>query len=369
MENVENMLKRGFLELEDNNFDKADEYFEEVLKIDMEVASAYVGKLMAEFKVSERNALSELEKSFEDNINYKRAIRFGDDALKTELEGYIKAIQERNENKRLEEGYKKAVELVNGKQYANAVKILETLNGYKDTNRLVLECKDKIESLRKDKIYNDACLLLSTAKSNDKLEEAVQKFASVINWKDSKEKINECRKRVETLKKEKEEYLKEQQELAEKMKAKAKTQRKRTLTILGISVAVITAVILFFTVIDPMIKYNDAKKLMENGQSIEAMQILNSLGGYKDSKELIEACWDDIAVRETISAGWKHTVGLKKDGTVMACGYNEGKECNVELWKNVIAISANKSHTVGLRADGTVIACGSSNDEQCDVSK
>lgn len=43
-----------------------------------------------------------------------------------------------------------------------------------------------------------------------------------------------------------------------------------------------------------------------------------------------------------------HTVGLKKDGTVVACGYN---------------------HTVGIRNDGIILAVGSNYDKQCDISK
>ena len=47
---------------------------------------------------------------------------------------------------------------------------------------------------------------------------------------------------------------------------------------------------------------------------------------------------------------------LKKDGTVVAVGWNEDGQCNVSDWKDIVAISAGYDHTVGLKKDGTVVA-------------
>jgi hypothetical protein len=62
-----------------------------------------------------------------------------------------------------------------------------------------------------------------------------------------------------------------------------------------------------------------------------------------------------------------HTVGLKRDGTVIATGCNTRKQCNVDNWHDIVAISAGKLHTVGLKRDGTVIAVGCDNYGQCDI--
>ena len=59
-----------------------------------------------------------------------------------------------------------------------------------------------------------------------------------------------------------------------------------------------------------------------------------------------------------ISAGDKHTVGLRADGTVVAVGNNEYGQCDTGSWRNIIAVSAGDYHTVGLKADGTVVAAG-----------
>ena len=43
-------------------------------------------------------------------------------------------------------------------------------------------------------------------------------------------------------------------------------------------------------------------------------------------------------------------------------------QCNVSYWKDIIAVSAGSSHTVGLKKDGTVVATGDNDYGQCDVS-
>ena len=75
--------------------------------------------------------------------------------------------------------------------------------------------------------------------------------------------------------------------------------------------------------------------------------------------------WTDIV---EIAASDYHTVGLRSDGTVVACGDNEDGQCDVSEWTGIVAIAAGTFHTVGLKSDGTVVACGDNEDGQCDVS-
>ncbi len=70
-----------------------------------------------------------------------------------------------------------------------------------------------------------------------------------------------------------------------------------------------------------------------------------------------------------IDAGANHTVLLRTDGTVAACGDNTYGQCDVGSWKNIVQISAGANHTVGLRADGTVVAVGDNTYGQCSVDQ
>jgi len=70
----------------------------------------------------------------------------------------------------------------------------------------------------------------------------------------------------------------------------------------------------------------------------------------------------------TISAGYRHTVGLRADGTAVATGLNKFGQCDVSSWSDLVAVSAGSNHSVGLRADGTAVATGARENGQCDVS-
>ena len=79
----------------------------------------------------------------------------------------------------------------------------------------------------------------------------------------------------------------------------------------------------------------------------------------------IPAACSDVA---TIAAGMYHTVGVKKDGTAVAVGYNYYGQLNVSSWTKIKAIAADTYHTVGLNEDGTVAAVGYNKYGQLDVS-
>jgi alpha-tubulin suppressor-like RCC1 family protein len=77
--------------------------------------------------------------------------------------------------------------------------------------------------------------------------------------------------------------------------------------------------------------------------------------------------WQNIT---QVDAGYRHTVGLKADGTVVAVRDNEENnygECNVGGWTNITQVAAGAYHTVGLKADGTVVAVGRNDEGECNV--
>jgi hypothetical protein len=69
----------------------------------------------------------------------------------------------------------------------------------------------------------------------------------------------------------------------------------------------------------------------------------------------------------TITAGGRHTVGIRPDGTVVATGNNDEGQCNVDGWTDIVHVAAGFSHTVGLEEDNTVVATGDNDDGQCNV--
>ena len=94
------LLKRAFMFLEDGDFARADEFCEQILNQDPECAVAYLGKLMAELNVRQRGELKNCAAPFDGSKNYQKAVRFGDAALKDELNGDIAYILDRIEQAR-----------------------------------------------------------------------------------------------------------------------------------------------------------------------------------------------------------------------------------------------------------------------------
>ena len=74
--------------------------------------------------------------------------------------------------------------------------------------------------------------------------------------------------------------------------------------------------------------------------------------------------WRDIVA---VADGSNHRVGLKADGTVVACGLNSYGQCNTTNWRNIVAVLADSSNTYGLKADGTIVAAGQNDDEQSNI--
>ena len=113
--------------------------------------------------------------------------------------------------------------------------------------------------------------------------------------------------------------------------------------------------------------YKNAQEYEQNGEIAKAAIAYGKVGNFMDAHEKSFALWDEAAVRETTSAGFAHTVGLKSDGTVVAVGDNDYGQCDVSEWTDIVAISAGGGYTVGLKSDGTVVAVGWNDYSQCKV--
>ena len=78
--------------------------------------------------------------------------------------------------------------------------------------------------------------------------------------------------------------------------------KKRTVICVLICIVIILIAACYFFIIFPAQQYNSANILYENGKYFEALQIFDSLGGYKDSSEKGLLCTDKIKELDYISA-------------------------------------------------------------------
>ena len=89
---VQAQLERGWMALEASEWDEADMFFENALNLDPKTALAYVGKMLAEFKLNREESLSRLNRPIQQNKNYIKAMRCADTNLQDRLLAYNKQI-------------------------------------------------------------------------------------------------------------------------------------------------------------------------------------------------------------------------------------------------------------------------------------
>ena len=303
------LLKRAFMFLEDGDFAKADDFCEQVLNQDPENAQAYLGKLMAELHVRKQESLQDQAESFDGKNNYQKTIRFADDKLKATLTGYIEHINTRNENARLDGIYTRAKNAMSAANtvsaYKEAAHLFESVSEYQDSAALAQSCYEKAEVARKDAILAEGKAKMSGEVISN-YESAIKLFESISGWKDADEKIYACQKKIEEIKAKEEAKRLEKERQAEIARKEAERIAKRNKKIAIITTPIVCAIIAFIivlnTVIIPNNKYNDAIALMDAGDIIEAYEALVALDGYKDSADKVNSIYDKYKVEKLKTA-------------------------------------------------------------------
>ena len=335
--NAQSLMKRAFIFLEDEEWDKADEYLEKILDIDPENGEAYLGKMLVELNVSSKAELVDLDEPFDDAENYNKVIRYADSKLKNELEGYLRFIDERNENERLLSVYAKAKSLMaegTAESYRSAEELFKTISHYQDSAELTEQCKEaqkellyanaknvfdnaksesdfiaagklfedmrdyndsdylmrmcaeKAENARKNKIFNEAKSNIE-AQDIPHYEKAIKQLETISGWKDADVLLVDCKKKIEEIKAQLEAErveLERKQEFQRREAARIAKRNKKIAIITTAIVCLVIAISFFLnTVIIPGRKYNDAIALMDAGKLDEAYSILVELEDYKDA--------------------------------------------------------------------------------------
>lgn len=273
--NASALVKRGFLALEDGEWEKADEFFEQALNHNAEDAQAYLGKLMAELKISKSEKLAKCKEPFENRSNYQKAIRFADAELKQTLESYVLTIAERNELERVSSIYASAMQKMktatSAERFSFAATEFESIADYKNSKELAEQCRQKAEIETKEAILRNASSLLDNShhwigKETDikSYEEAIVQLETIIGYKDADSKIEACRIKLEEVKIKIEEN-KRQQEIEraererqyEEEKQALISKRKRTKIIGWSSLGLVVLCILSVALGNWLLNYQD----------------------------------------------------------------------------------------------------------------
>ena len=268
------LLKRSFLFLEDGEFDRADDFCEQVLNRDPENALAYLGKLMCELKINDRSDLAKCEIDLSENKNLQKALRFAKPKLKSELNEYLELSNRRQaekaELKRLKTVYNTALKDFLSRDIVRVNEAMDTfahIADYKDSAEYICRCQDLIEQLRAEEEQRQI----------DEANRAEQK-------------------RLEKLRQEEEELLRHQCLVNEALKRAKRIEKIKKRGLIGIpAIAILTLLIIFVFI--PGVKYLGIVNAMNNGDYKDAYYRIQRLDEWGDSRVVnakLEECLDKL---------------------------------------------------------------------------
>ena len=396
--NIQPLLKRVFMFLEDGEFDEADEYCEKILDIDPECAQAYLGKLMAELKVRKQENLIQCEKPFDDNNNYSKIIRFGDKELTEQVNNYIEEINKRCVYEKAVSLMNKALNTVNRisrKTFLKeAIQEFEKIKGFKDSEDLIEKCNEEIGSWQDDVYYRAKDYMSSSILTM--CQKALNDFKSIPGWKDADQLMVECETKISELERKEEEARAAAEREIEAQKRKVKRKRKLLIASLVVICLAIVATIMFIFLIKPMLKYNKAVTYFDNGEYMEARKIFYEMYDYKDSKTYFDQIYC-VATKEvyTSSDGSVSTneytydsngnmmkkVTTRSDGGVSTSEYTYDSNGNMikEVWtesggsvityEQTYDLRGNETKSVKTYSDGSVDIAEYSYDSNGNMTK
>ena len=150
--NSETLVRRAELFLEEKDFSKALDYCEKALDVDPENARAYVCRLAAKKRLTGTDKLADLDQPLDDDLDFKRAVRFAPDELKAKLNECNDGIKQRLENERLESIYDKAVSAAAGasseSELLSCAGQFEAIAGYRDSAARASALREKAAELQ-----------------------------------------------------------------------------------------------------------------------------------------------------------------------------------------------------------------------------
>ena len=329
--NVAALLDRGNMALEDSEWEKAREYYDQVLNMDSRCAEAYLGLALADERLHKAEEIGELADrsrltKLENNTNYTKALRFSSEKELEKLNELrnlalprIKTAEEALEQKRREEA--EAAE----RKHREELEIEERKRKKREfcvaaVQRRLIACGN-VQTI--GLLVNGSVL---AAGRNYDHECDVDSWTNVVAV--SAGNIHTIGLRADGL------------VLA------AGSYDYGKCNVDG-----------WTNVVDIAAGGSHTVGLRADGTVLAV--------GNNDYDKCRTEGWTDVIA---VDAGNNHTVGLRADGSVLAVGNNDSGQCEVNDWSGIVAVAAGGNHTVGLRSDGSVIAVGSNASGQCEVN-
>ncbi|NLZ53369.1 MAG: tetratricopeptide repeat protein, partial [Thermoanaerobacteraceae bacterium] len=265
--NVDAVVRRAYLSLEDGDFSKAAELLDQALNEEPENAAIYVGLLCAELKVHSESELANCRVPIADYNNFKKAVRFGDDALVKRLNEYNNQIVN---NLAIE--HKK-------REYSSAMSLLTIISNNPETTHE--QCIGKAASL----------------------SELARRLRSLDDYEDSMAIAEKCEQKAEELR-----VLAEQRKQESHAVAEVKKKKKlKRLLVTGVAVALIVIGLFIYIKVNEYVKslpgkyHGEYQKAFDDGDYIKAQEYYKKYLDVTKKEEGPSGTLDDFIARCNIS--------------------------------------------------------------------
>ena len=151
--------------------------------------------MMISHKIKLEEKITECSSDLENDADYRKAVRFARGSEKDAIIRYNEVIK----NRIYEKSYQSAVQAIDEKRYSEAIEILKRIKNtdYKDVKNKIAECEQL--STEEDGLdeYQLACKLIETSPSTyADYCEAYKIFERLDDYKDSREKLQQCSKYI-----------------------------------------------------------------------------------------------------------------------------------------------------------------------------
>ena len=400
--NVQALLKRGNMALEDGEWSKADEFFEQVLNQDAECGAAYLGKFLAgAYRASVPIYVQVRCADLADDAPKKRSAEacaedqaFIDACIeKYQVPGYYSALDIRTAL-RYDRGYcadraayfretqkkvksaldadrnfARAEKFADGETKAQCAALRSEIMTFLRRQEQTAEQEAAAEKQRITEAYR-AFLQKTEPKLAARQKEALAKQKADAEAAERARIEEEARKEKERIEREaREEKERIEREKAEQeAKEKAAKADKITRIVLGAATAVIAVVLLITKVIIPSSNYSKAEKLLAAGDYDGAIAVFEKVGSYKDAAERKKYYEAELFLQEGDTAHAAISFGKIAD-------YQDARERSMALWdtiavrKTIAASTATESgYTIALKTNGIVGAAGKCDGKPCNVA-
>lgn len=204
--NIDNLMRRARLFMEDGDWNSANEYLDKVLDENAEYAPAYAGKVQTQYKLGKEDDLSRCLEMFEESSNWKKAMRFATPEQRVRFEQLLSGALATREEHRKDGIYNDAIKQLNKasspEDCEKAKKLFESIAGFRDADEKQNECTEAALNM----IYNKAeadCRVaerrIADAKTAHEYERIGRVYQQLGDYRDSKEKEKACFNKAEAM--------------------------------------------------------------------------------------------------------------------------------------------------------------------------